>query len=408
MPLRAILLGAILVLVGCVNGGKGAEVRSTYEPSLTQPSRVLEEDEYLDVGVVVLDPGINSLKDDELVFPEIRRAEATFISGHLAETLSQVGAWGAVRVVPDESQFTDLLVTGKILRSDGLWLRLAIDVKDAVGRQWLSKVYEQKVPPDSYDPMMLRLGDPFQQVYDTIANDMLSVFESLRRDDLLSIRKIAELRFASSFSQEAFSSYLKVTEDGTYEVQRLPAENDPMLERVRNLRSRNYVFIDTLQGYYAGFADVMSSPYLEWRKVSRQEVEAEEQLQEQAKQQMWAGAAAIAAGVAASTSGNDAVSAAGFVGVIAGAAELKRGMNTRNESSMHTAAVEEIGQSLSAEITPRVIELEDRTVRLSGNVEDQYGQWRELMADIYATEIGALDMPNAQAESGAPDNPETD
>ena len=47
-------------------------------------------------------------------------------------------------------------------------------------------------------------------------------------------------------------------------------------------------------------------------------------------------------------------------------------------------------------------------MRLSGNVEDQYNQWRELMADIYATEIGALDMPDAQADSGAPDNPETD
>ena len=49
--------------------------------------------------------------------------------------------------------------------------------------------------------------------------------------------------------------------------------------------------------------------------------------------------------------------------------------------------------SLEAEITPQVIELEDRTVMLSGNVEDQYAQWRELLADIYAAEIGALELP---------------
>ena len=46
--------------------------------------------------------------------------------------------------------------------------------------------------------------------------------------------------------------------------------------------------------------------------------------------------------------------------------------------------------SLEAEITPQVIELEDRTVTLHGNVEDQYAQWRELLADIYQAEVGAL------------------
>jgi len=54
---------------------------------------------------------------------------------------------------------------------------------------------------------------------------------------------------------------------------------------------------------------------------------------------------------------------------------------------------------LEAEVTPRVIELEDRTVRLSGNVQDQYAQWRELMADIYAAEIGALDLPSEAADA---------
>jgi nitrate/nitrite-specific signal transduction histidine kinase len=34
---------------------------------------------------------------------------------------------------------------------------------------------------------------------------------------------------------------------------------------------------------------------------------------------------------------------------------------------------------------------------LSGNVEDQYAQWRELLADIYRAEIGALELPEAAA-----------
>lgn len=80
---------------------------------------------------------------------------------------------------------------------------------------------------------------------------------------------------------------------------------------------------------------------------------------------------------------------------------MKSGLEKRAESNIHTLALEELGQSLEAEITPRVIELEDRTVRLSGNVADQYDQWRELMADIYAAEIGALATPEDQrAPSG--------
>ena len=40
---------------------------------------------------------------------------------------------------------------------------------------------------------------------------------------------------------------------------------------------------------------------------------------------------------------------------------------------------------------------------LSGNVEDQYNQWRELLADIYRAEIGALELPASdQATTDAP------
>ena len=60
-------------------------------------------------------------------------------------------------------------------------------------------------------------------------------------------------------------------------------------------------------------------------------------------------------------------------------------------------ALEELGQSLEAEITPQVIELQDRTVMLSGNVQDQYEQWRELLAEIYRTEIGELDLPKDES-----------
>jgi hypothetical protein len=72
-------------------------------------------------------------------------------------------------------------------------------------------------------------------------------------------------------------------------------------------------------------------------------------------------------------------------------------MEKRNEAEMYAEALEELGLSLEAEITPQVIELEDRTVVLSGNVEDQYAQWRELLAELYRAEIGELETPHDTA-----------
>lgn len=399
----SILIILLTTLTACVTETK----RSTYVPPINQPKTLIPEAQVLDVGVAILDPGIAELTDDEAVYPEIRRAEATFIAKELAKTLEEVTAWGAVRVVPDGEQFTDLLIKCKILHSDGEHIELEVNVTDATGRQWIDKSYEDTASIYAYTHPVAN-QDPFLVLYRQIANDMLLIFNNLTTQERESIRQVAELRFARNFAEDSFANYLAKDNNGKYKIQRLPAENDPMLERVRNLRQRNYVFVDTLQGYYTGFSEEMYSPYQEWRKVSFEEVVAEREAKAEANRELIAGAAAVIAGIAAQSSSSDYANAAGIAGIAGGGYLLKSGMQKRSMASIHSAAIQEMGQSLSAEITPRVIELEDRTVQLSGSVEDQYGQWRELMADIYATEIGALDMPDDQGTDLAPDNSETD
>jgi len=379
-----LLIGA-MTLVGCVS----QTVKSTSVPALDQPQQIVPENEVLDVGVAIFDPGIDDLQDDEQVYPEIRRAEATFIARELAEVLEGVGAWGAVRVVPDESQFTDLLVTGRVVHSDGERLALAVKVTDATGEIWVDKTYEGTTSRYAYDQRATSQQDPFLLVYRLIANDMLQQFNSSSSKQRVTIRQVAELRFARAFAADAFTDYLQ-EDDGQYRLKRLPAESDPMLERVRNLRLRNFVFVDTLQGHYDGFSEEMYTPYQEWRKLSYEEVIAQRELQQEANARLIAGAAAVVAGIAAQGSSSSYARTAGAVGIAGGGYLLKSGLEKRAESSIHSLAIEELGQSLQAEITPRVIELEDRTVRLSGSAEDQYAQWRELMADLYATEMGEL------------------
>jgi len=389
------LLLALSLLTGCVT----ETVKSTSVPVLDAPEIPVPDAELLDVGVVILDPGISSVEDEEQVYPEVRRAEATFMATELADVLTEQGGWGAVRVVPDERQFSDLLVRGTILQSDGEALELKIRVSDARGTVWLDKRYTGITSRYAYEQGTRTKQDPFLSVYRMIANDMLAAFQRLPADERTTIRRVAEMRFARDFANGAFADYLNEDPSGQVTLRRLPSEEDPMLARVRGLRQRHYVFVDTLQGHYTGFSDDMYTPYQEWRKASYEETVALRELENEAKREMIAGGAAILAGIVAQSSGSSMTRSAGAIGVVGGGALLKRGLEKRAESNIHSLALEELGQSLDAEITPRVIELEDRTVRLTGNVEDQYDQWRELLADIYAAELAALEPPQPEPHS---------
>ena len=47
---------------------------------------------------------------------------------------------------------------------------------------------------------------------------------------------------------------------GKYSFNRLPAENDPAVEKIRFIRERDYLFVDTLQEYYDIFSRDMEGP----------------------------------------------------------------------------------------------------------------------------------------------------
>ena len=384
--LPALALAALLS--ACVS----QTVTTTSVPRLDTPTADVPEGQLLDVGIAIFDPGIDDYEEGEQTYPEVRKAEARFMPFLLAEAMQDSGAWGAVRVVPNPDQINDLVVTGKILPSDGEELELHIKATDSRGQVWLEKDYAGEASRYAYEVTTRNKYDPFQAVYNTIANDLLEQQEKLRVQDRENIRLVTELRFARSFSPEAFDGYLGKNRKGEYTIQRLPARDDPMLQRVIAIRERDQMFIDTLQEYYKTFGNQMETPYQEWRKQSYEEAVALQELQAESTRQLIAGGIALLAGIAAATTGDSATTqVAGQAAVIGGGYLLKSGLDKRNEAQIHVQALEELGASLEAEITPQVIELEDRTVTLHGSVEDQYAQWRELLADIYRAEIGALE-----------------
>ncbi len=369
-------------------------VKTTSYTPIIQGSQDVPEDLLLDVGVAMFDPGIDEIDaaDEEVTNHEIRVAEARYAPYLLSETLQRSANWGIVRLMPNDSSPMDVYVNGTILLSNGEAMIVRITVSDSTGREWYTKVYDEVISEFSYEPSQRQQADPFQVLYNNIANDLFAYRQSNISDtEIVEIRTVSELLFAQRFSPEAFEQYLSRDRQGNYRITALPAENDPVLGRVKDIRERDFMFIDTVQDYYATYVRQMRVSYDSWREQSYQETVTLRQLDASARRRFIAGTAVVLGGLAAATNGgNYATQTGGAVGVGAGAMLIKSGFDKRAEARIHMEALEELGQSLENEVAPRVINLDDRTITLTGTVEEQYDQWKEILADIYAAEVGNL------------------
>ncbi len=351
------------------------------------------EDLLLDVGVTVFDPGIDELDRDEeeRVSPAIRNAEARYAPFLLAETLQRSGNWGAVRVLPNETSTMDVYIHGQILQSDGEGMRINISVRDSTGAIWYTKEYEEHISEFAYEASQRQANDPFQVIYNTIANDLLAWRKAnLTEQRIGNIRTVSELQFARNFAPELFEQYLSVNNRGITEIVRLPADNDPSLARIREIRQRDNLFVDTVQDYYANYARQMRVPYDSWREQSYQATMTLDRVEASARRRFIAGTAAIVGGIAAASSSNAAVQTGALVGVGAGAYMIKSGFDKSAEAEIHIAALQELGESLEQEVAPRMIDLDDRTIMLNGTVEEQYKQWRDILVEMYQAETGGI------------------
>lgn len=306
----------------------------------------------------------------------------------LMETMQNSGNWGIVRVIPERQSEMDIWIDAEILRSDGENLELLVKVEDSSGKNWYSKKYTDVASKYSYDTSLPNRTEPFQAIYNQISNDLLAHYAQLDPGQIKTLRLITELKFARDFSNEAFGEHLGIDKKGRYFIARLPANNDPILQRVRQIRERDYMFVDTLQEYYASFVRQMNEPYLEWRRAFYEENKALQEVKQQSRNRMIGGALAVLAGILAQGVDSRTARTAGAVGIGAGAGVFMSGLNKREEAKVHAEALEEISASMDAEMEPHTMKLDDRTVTLSGSVNQQYGQWRELLRDIYNAETG--------------------
>ncbi len=392
------------LLSGCVS----QEVRIVDLTPPEQLGRVQAESELLDIGIAIFDPNVPEDYDEQIkqiIQPDIRRAEANYMPYFTKNLLQSTGNWGAVRVVPRPTHAVDVSVTGKILHSDGESMEVALTVVDATGKRWFTKSYEGLASKYAYDEGIPPGIDPFQTIYRDFADDLLKYRRELSAEAVQTIRATAEMKFAQEFAPDAFSDHIGETSRGEFELKRLPAEDDPMLARVRRIREREYLFIDTLDAYYENFQRDMYPAYQNWRRATYAEAIALKELRAQSRARAIGGVVAIAGSVAAMSESNSRyVDTSAIVGIMSGAMLLKSAITKRNEARIHAEVLEEVGVAAEAEIMPHTIELENQSVRLQGSVDEQYDELRGILRRIYFADLDLPD-PDADQTVADPDQP---
>lgn len=386
------LLVAALTLAGLFGCATGP-VKQVVEPTdAIRADRALPEAALLDVGIQVFETAAITTAEarKRSTDPKILEAEARFIPFHLKKTLQQTGQWGAVRVVPARAEEVDVSVSGKLLESNGERLRVEVRVVDATGREWFHNEYTAQATEKSYEALDRKQDrDPYQDFYNQVANDMLAYRQQLNAKEIAAIRQVALLKFARNVVPYAFDSYLEQDRDGILRVSRLPAENDPMLERVNRIRAREYMFIDTVNIYYGNLYDDMRQPYGQWRRSYLKELNQKRELERQAWERRLLGAAVIVGAVViGSNSDSTAGRSAGNVLVIGGYEVIRSGEQFANDAKVHEAALKELGVSFKGDVAPVLDEVEGRTLKLSGSVDAQYAEWRRTLRELFAAETG--------------------
>lgn len=305
---------------------------------------------HVNISIALFDPGIpedRALHRDLEVFPRVRKIEALYLPFVLRNVLAAQGEWGAIRVVPDSDVAAELLIYGTIARSDGDQIAMDIRAVDANGRVWVERVFSGPTSD--------------QAVYDDIAAALLAKRNEFDERTMRNIVETSLLRYAQQLAPAAFDDYLQQNQDATYSIKRLPASNDPMVERIERLRGVEYVFTDAVDAKFRELSTDVETVYELWREYRRQfkRFQREESLHVQ-------------------TSRSDAER---------GSYEA---MMERYETYKwdRQAAEEQENWAIGFEneMGPTIEAIDARVEELEGWVEDRYSEWQRILGELFELE----------------------
>lgn len=320
---------------------------------------------YLDVSIAVFAQNLPAdplERERQGIHAEVRQAESRYLPAYLKALLMESGRWGAVRLVPENDPGAELMIQGSILHSDGARLELALNARDSSGRVWLDGVYKAQ----AQDSVSLlnpgREPDPFDALHQEVAAALEAVLAQLPPGEVVRLKELAFLRWAASLLPETYAQYVEESE-GRYAFSRLPARDDPMRDRLEEIRAHEYLFIDVVDEQYERFAAGIRPVYDLWRKYRR------EQMAEAAgftQRQMDSGTRFPAGSYRA----------------------LRESYDNYRWAKMQQQYLEELAAGFRNEIAPTQIDLEDRLYQLTGTADQQYREWKEILRELLTLEAG--------------------
>jgi hypothetical protein len=376
----------LMLFTGCATFNAQKVVPTT----IMKAQEEIFEEQLLDVGILVFesDKITPEQAQKKHTSQEIRKAEQHFMPYHLKNTLQQSSYWGAVRVLPDETESIDVLVKGKILESNGEHLILQIDVMDATRKKWFSKKYKSEASLAFYSGNRAGEKDAYQDLYNVISNDMANFFKKLAPEEIKNIRTVSKLKFAQDFAPTVYDGYLTEDEKDLIAVNRLPADGDTIMTRLLKIREREYMYVDTLNEYYQEYYANMWSSYENWRKLNFEEIKAIRKIESNALKQKLLGALLVAGAIALNAGEVKNTGALQVGMILIGGQVIVNGFNVTKEAEIHSAAIKELSESFGSEMKPIVMEFEGKQYELTGSAQEQFKHWRELLRQIYITETG--------------------
>lgn len=393
-------------LTGCVNTMTTKSSSSSMETG-PQLSSSINNDitnvSYAGPKLDVVIPAFSSgLSDDaanyekEGIWPELRRAEANRFAYKLKKALDNTGKFGAVRVTPNSTVSGDLYVLGEIVESNGIDVEFGLTVQDVSGKKWLDKNIKHEVGEGFYKNPRNTGKDAYEPVFELAADQIVKALLGESPAQLDELKQIADLRFGASFNDKAFTEYLD-TSTNPIRLVSMPSNVDPLYQRVQSVRVREQLFIDNMQPHYSGFSQQMEDSYLLWQEASFTEVTLQKEAKTKSVLKIVGGVLLVALAVAAVASGNPydnnvGSEVAAVAAGVGGAALISSGITSSKEAQLHQDAINEMGESVNIEMSPQVVSFEEQTEELTGDIDEQFNQWRYFMARMYELEA----TPNIQ------------
>ena len=339
---------------------------------LCAPASAQNDPRWLDVSIRVFSdaPAVQTTATPEqaaepapVIDQEVRQAEYRYLPLYLRYRLEATGRFGAVRVLPMLDNGAQLRIEGWIQQSDGSVLALRLRVTDSTGRLWLERDYRDtavNASNASGDPLA---EDDFAPLFGRIVRDLLTTLDGINAEQRARIHTVALLRYGAGLVPDAFSAYLQPTTEGSVNITRLPARDDPLLARIERIREHEYLFIDVVDQEYQHFFTEIRPLYSLWRQAQREQVQS---------------------AVSFVTRQSETRSTYRRGSYYA----LQESYNNYRWAKVQELYLDELSEGFANEVAPTELALEDSLYRLTGTFEQQYREWRTILAELFRLEQG--------------------